>query len=244
MTEQYVKRADSYTKESGKIYDLIYSYKDYKGESAKIAESLKRRIKTGGNELLEAACGTGSYLEFLQKDWDVTGFDLSEGQIEYARTKLPDVNLQVADMIDYDDGQTYDAVICLFSSIGYLKTVEALNKTVKNFADHTKTGGVVIVEPWLKPDKFITGHVSTESQGDGNVGVTRVGVSSKRGNISVMHMHMMYSEGTSVEHYMEVHELAMYTHEQLASAFELAGLELEVDPKGLTGRGLYMGTKK
>jgi len=193
--------------------------------------------------LLEVACGTGNYLEFLKEKFDVSGFDLSRGQIAAAKEKLPSTELFVADMADFDTGRQYDAVICLFSSIAYMRTKKKLEKAIANMAKHTKPGGVVIVEPWLKPEKFITGHVSMETNSNGNMSVARMGVSSKRGNISVLDMHFMVSSGEGVEHFVETHEVAMYSDDDFADAFHGAGLELELDPKGLIGRGLYIGSK-
>lgn len=237
-------QTNSYVGESGEIYDLVYGYKDYEGEAGKVAASLKRRIKSGGNDLLEVACGTGNYLTHLRNDFNVSGFDLSDNQIAGARVKLPDIELFTDDMVTFNTGRQYDAVICLFSSIGYVLTTDRLNQTIENFAKHTKQGGAVMVEPWLMPDKFITGHISIESADDGKTYVSRMGTSSRKGNVSLMQMHFMVGRGEQVEHFVENHELGMFTHDELARAFELAGLELEVDAKGLTGRGLYIGTKK
>jgi ubiquinone/menaquinone biosynthesis C-methylase UbiE len=50
-------------KELAKYYDLLYPDKDYKKESDKIRQIIKRYKKTGGNDLLELACGTGRHAQ-------------------------------------------------------------------------------------------------------------------------------------------------------------------------------------
>ena len=109
-----VTEIPSYTRMTGEIYDLIYANKEYKGEAAKLTSIIEQKCESGGNSVLEAACGTGSYMKFLKDKFDISGFDLSSEQIEAAKKRLPDLNLFVADMADFDTGHQYDAVVCLF----------------------------------------------------------------------------------------------------------------------------------
>ncbi|MFC1853806.1 hypothetical protein ACFL27_26785 [candidate division CSSED10-310 bacterium] len=46
-------------------------------------------------------------------------------------------------------GKTYDVITCLFSSIGYVKTLSKLNQTVACMDHHLLPGGHLIFEPWL-----------------------------------------------------------------------------------------------
>ena len=47
-------------------------------------------------------------------------------------------------------------------------------------------------------------------------------------------------EAKSVEHFVEHHELALFTREEHLAAFRAAGLQVEHDEEGLIGRGLYI----
>lgn len=237
----------SYTQMTGAVYDLIYADKDYAGEAARITQMITERNRSGGNQVLEAACGSGNYMQYLHRDFEIEGFDLSKEQVASASAKLPDNKIEVADMLDFDMGKTYDNVLCLFSSIGYLGTKENLEKAIKNFAKHTKPGGLIIVEPWLKREEFEDGHVSIESDFNEDFAVSRMGVSSIEGNISVMEMHHMVGTSEGVERFTETHRLAMYTDQDFNDAFTSAGLEIEFLPEGLNSkgrsRGLYIGKK-
>lgn len=233
----------AYTRMSGEVYDLIYAEKDYAGQAQKVAEIIKARCESGGNLLLEAACGTGVYMQYLTPAFAVEGFDLSSGQVEAAQKRLPGARIVVADMIDFDMGQTYDAVVCLFSSIGYLKSKDNLDKAIANMAHHTKPGGVLIVEPWLGVEDFKPGHISLETSSDEKMTVARMGISSQEGNISVVDMHHMVGTENGIEHFVERNELAMYSDEEFADAFAKAGVGLEIDPEGLTDRRLCIGKK-
>ena len=46
-------------------------------------------------------------------------------------------------------GRRFDVITCLFSTIGYVKTYQNLAKTLRNFADHLRPGGLLLIEPWF-----------------------------------------------------------------------------------------------
>jgi SAM-dependent methyltransferase len=67
--------------------------------------------------------------------------------------------LHETDMLSFDVGKSFDAVTCLFSSIGYAGSVDGLNGAIDTMARHLKPGGVLVVEPWILPDKWQDGNV-------------------------------------------------------------------------------------
>jgi SAM-dependent methyltransferase len=147
-------------------------------------------------------------------------------------------------MLDFDMGESYDAVVCLFSSIGYLKTKKNLVKAVTNFARHTKPGGVVIVEPWIKASDFIEAHIAMEaSNSSSSMSVSRMGLITREGNITTLNLHYMVGTANGINHFVEAHQLAMYSDEDFIYAFVEAGLSIDIDPVGLTGRRLCVGSK-
>jgi SAM-dependent methyltransferase len=104
------------------LYDLLYSFKDYEAESAALVALIRGR-NPSASSLLDVACGTGRHLELLRPAFpDVAGVDLEPGLLEVARARLPEVSLSLADMRTFDLGRAFDAVTCLFSSVGYLMT--------------------------------------------------------------------------------------------------------------------------
>jgi ubiquinone/menaquinone biosynthesis C-methylase UbiE len=238
------EQADTYTKMSAEVYDLIYSEKRYDEEASKVKDTILTRCKSGGNQMLDVACGTGKHMEFLRDIFNVEGVDLSEEQLAVAKAKFPDARIEQGNMINFDMGKQYDSIICLFSSIGYVKTKENLDLTVNNMSRHLKPGGVILIEPWIRPEVFEPGNISLESNADRkDLKVVRAGISTREGNISILNMHHMIVRPDSVDHFVEKHELAMFTDKEFADAYKEAGLGIEIDPEGLTGRRLMIGTK-
>ena len=50
-------------------------------------------------------------------------------------------------MTDFDLGRGYDVVTCLFSAIGYVKTLEQVARTLACFRSHLADGGVIEIDP-------------------------------------------------------------------------------------------------
>jgi hypothetical protein len=46
-----------------------------------------------------------------------------------------------------------------------------------------------------------------------------------------------------VQHFVERHELALFTVQEQLDAFRAAGLAVDHDPAGLIGRGLYTAVR-
>ena len=107
---------------SAQIYDLLYTgsgIKDYVAEAVELHRIIDQACPAA-RTLLDVACGTGAHLAELRQWYSVEGVDLSPAMLAIARRKLPAIALHVADMRTFDLGRSFDAVICLFSSIGHV----------------------------------------------------------------------------------------------------------------------------
>jgi SAM-dependent methyltransferase len=225
---------------SARIYDAVYSWKDYAGEAARVHELVQAR-KPGAATLLDVACGTGTHLAELRRWYRCEGIDLDADLLAVARERLPDVPLHQGDMRDFDLGRRFDAVTCLFSAIGYMRTVEELDAAVAAMARHLEPGGVLVVEPWLSPEAVRIPHVGAVFVDEPELKIARVNTIQVDGRTSGFDFHYVVGTPESVEHFVEHHELGLFTREEQLAAFRAAGLEVEHDEEGLMGRGLYIG---
>lgn len=226
---------------SAAFYDLIYSGKDYRGESAHIHELIQRYKRTVGNRLLDAACGTGLHLQHLQLHYAVEGFDLDEELLAYAHERLPDVLFHHADMTAFDFGKQYDAITCLFSAIGYVETDERLRQTAAAFRKHLVKGGVLLVEPWFTPDGFFPDTLHVRFVDEPDVKLARMNISRVEGRVSLLNFHYMVGTPQAITTFEEVHRLGLFTVAEYRAALESAGFKVTHDPRGLDGRGLFIG---
>jgi ubiquinone/menaquinone biosynthesis C-methylase UbiE len=226
---------------SARYYDAIYAFKDYAKEAEHLHALILEHKRGDGVRLLDVACGTGNHLTHLNDHYEIEGVDLDEQMLEIARRKHPDVAFHQGDMLDFNLDQSFDVVTCLFSSIGYVKTVARLNQAMANMGRHLVPGGLLIVEPWLTPETYQPGTVHATFVDEPELKIARINVSQVEDGISVFDMHHLVGTPQGVEHFVERHELGLFTHEQYLASFLEAGLETVFDDEGLTGRGIYIG---
>src|SRR5688500_10096591 len=142
------------------IYDLVNEGrgKDYAGESRLVID-LIRAHRPDAASLLDVACGTGLHLGHFRAEFDrVAGLELSADMLDIARRRLPDVPFHLGDMRDFDLGDAkFDAVTCMFSSIGHMADVAELRAAMTCLARHTVPGGVAVIEPWWFPEAYHPG---------------------------------------------------------------------------------------
>jgi SAM-dependent methyltransferase len=227
------------------VYDLIYEAvgKDYAAESEQIRSLIERRVPEA-RTLLDVACGTGGHLRHLREAFEVTGVDLDPEMLEQARRFLTDVRLFEGDMCNLDLGETFDAVVCLFSSVGYVEGTDDLDVAVGSMARHVNTGGILVVDGWVRPDAWIDrGHISVDvATADPSVKVARVVRSERTGDCTVLEMHYLIATPDRVDHLVEHHRLTLFEPQAYESAFAKAGLEVEVVESPMPGRDRYVGS--
>lgn len=248
MSEKGFKDMDteSYTKMTADVYDAIYSRKDYEYEAETLKGFIARFKQTDGNELLDVACGTGLHLPFLADDFEITGVDLSQGQVDEAKKRLPELKFVQGDMREFDIQHKFDTVTCLFSSIGYVYPHPELEKAIGNMAKHLKPGGVLLIEPWLTKETYEPNkppHVLIGEKSEKSLKVTRTTSHGVDGDQTVMTMHHLVERPEGTEEFTEEHRLALYSRDDFQKAFEAAGLPMDYDEHGISGRGLYIGCK-
>lgn len=233
-------------KDLARYYDLIYSWKDYKKESLKLKKLIKQYKQVKGNKLLEVACGTGQHIKYIRKDFSILATDINEEMLQVARRNNKSIAFRKADMVNLNLGKQFDVILCLFSSIGYVKTYAKLQKTLRNFAKHLKQGGVVIIEPWLTKSVYKAGLPSMTTYDGKETKIARLGVSRKHGDVSVMDMHYLVAEkDKEVKYFADRHELAMFDINIFLKLMKEAGMESRFIKNGLMPkRGLYIGVKK
>ncbi len=231
---------------SAQFYDLVYLHmKDYAAEARAIQALINDEIGSAST-VLDVACGTGEHGRLLREGHGISvdGVDLDPGLIELARKKNPNNTFVVADMADFELSKEYDAVVCMFSSIGYADSVEKLNRTVANLARHAKPDGLVLVEPWLEPGRVENGFTTLRTFESDDLKLARVSRNEVTGTRSILHFEYVVATREKIEHVAERHVMTLFTHQEYLRAFSLAGLEVQFDPEGPGGRGLFVARKR
>jgi SAM-dependent methyltransferase len=106
-------------------------------------------VLPAAGRLLDMGCGTGRHLErFAALGWRVTGVDLSEPMLQEAGRKLSSAGLEAdlcrADLVDLSflEAGSFDAAICMFSTLGMIQSPEMRQRAVRQAARCLRPGGV------------------------------------------------------------------------------------------------------
>ena len=229
---------------SAEYYDLIYAaFKDYAAEMAQVS-SLLRRLNPDCRTVLDIGCGTGEHARLLtDQGFAVDGLDIETAFVRIASAKNPAGRFVVADMSDFQLPNRYDALLCLFSSIGYLRTLERVTRALACFRDHLAPGGLALVEPWFPPGVLEANREFTHSGETQGVKVSRHSRTEIDGTLSRLLFEYEIDDHGVVRRVSEVHELGLFTTEEMMRASGAAGLHVDHDPEGLTGRGLFIARR-
>ena len=228
---------------SAEYYDVVYGNKNYEREAHVVCRMIAER-RPGAQSLLDLACGTGAHDLHLSRYYEVDGVDLNAKFLAKARERNPRGQYSAGDMRDFALDRMYDIVVCLFSSIGYVQTLDNVRKTLVRCREHLTEGGLVLVEPWFTPDQWIPGKVHVLNAERDGIKICRMGHSAVRAGVSLNPCEYLVGTDEGLQHYKEMHQMGLFTVQEMHEAFAAAGLEVDYDPVGLMGRGLYIGTKK
>jgi SAM-dependent methyltransferase len=229
------------------IYDLVYTSgrnKDYAAEAAALADLVHTRNPRAAS-ILDVACGTGEHLKYLREFFpDAEGLELAEPMRAKALAKLPDVTVHAGDIRDFTLGRVFDVVACMFSSIGYVRSIGELHAAVKAMAGHLGRGGVLVIDPWFHPDSWQGGHLDhTVAIGHGRK-VLRLARSARRGRTSSVVYDYLVGDGDGVTHFTDVHEMSLFTRDEYTDAVIGAGCDDVKYVEGwAAGRGRIVAVK-
>lgn len=129
-------------------YHLLYNNRD-ESEAEKFIAALMAQLNLPkGLKVLDVACGKGRHAKTLQKlGFDVTGIDLSENSIAFAK-QFENERLH---FVRWDMRQTFrpkhfDLAVNLFSSFGYLPSDEDNLVALKAIAANLKPNGIFVLD--------------------------------------------------------------------------------------------------
>ena len=227
------------------LYDAIEESHDYRADAEAIHASIQARVAEAGT-LLDIACGTGRHLVELAKHYEVEGIDIDVEYLEAAKLRVPDATLHEGDMSDFDLGRKFDAVICMGSAIGYVKTHAGLLQAVSTMARHCAPDGAVIVEPFVSRERWPQqGRGGIQLRNDGQI--AWASLTSREGDLASIQMAFLAIGAGGIEHTEERHLLGLFSDKEYEEAFRAAGFEqVEHDEQGLhrtPPRGLYIARR-
>ncbi|HPF92034.1 MAG TPA: methyltransferase domain-containing protein [Flavobacteriales bacterium] len=130
-----------------RYYSLLYGHRDVEDARQWADAILEHWALPPGSVLLDLACGRGRHAAlFAEAGMKVTGVDISEASIEEARMNVPEAEFVVHDMREPFRPGTFDAVCCLFTSLGYFDDIADDRAVFRAVRDALKPGGRFVLD--------------------------------------------------------------------------------------------------
>jgi predicted TPR repeat methyltransferase len=94
--------------------------------------------------VLEIACGTGAILKLMEKQYAISGLDLSKEMLSIAKKKIKKGNFYHQDMTSFSLNKKFDIILCIYDSINHLLKFAEWTKVFKNSSKHLNENGLFI----------------------------------------------------------------------------------------------------
>jgi SAM-dependent methyltransferase len=227
-------------------YDLLYSVKNYEAE-ADYVSSLIQKFRRGARSMLDIGCGTGSHgFHFAQRDYDVTGVDLSPKMISLANQKkaqkgITNISFEQGDIRSLRLGREFDVVVSLFHVMNYLTKTKDMAAGFATAVDHIKAGGLFIFDSWYGPAVLSDlPKVGVRRFENDRTKVTRLAEPTLHPNRNVVDVsyEMIVQEKGSAEIAVikETHAVRYFFQPEIEGLLEGLGVEILAVEEWLTGK--------
>jgi len=226
-------------------YDALYvNDREYAPEAARVKALLTRHGILPQADLLVLACGTGGHIPYFKDDYHVSGLDLSEDMLDLAREKFPGVRFHLGNLIDFKLDSGFDAMICLYGSIGFVKTVDNLRASMKRIAAHLRSDGLALITPWSTVEDF-QDLIVVDAADQPDLKIARMEqVRLKEPKIVEVTFHHLIGKNNEVTYHKQSMEIGLFSREEYISAMTDAGLKVVEEYTGTDVRGgAYIGKR-
>lgn len=218
------------------VYDAIYRSKDYDDEVNLIERILASHGLAGSRRLLDLGCGTGNHaFRLAERGHFVVGVDRSTDMLALASAKAKracsgSVEFHEADIRKLDLGRQFDAVLMMFTVLGYQLEDSDLMAALATVRRHLQPGGLFLFDVWYGP--AVLANRPGERQISVEQGAARINRKSRATLDLARHLCRVtfdlehLGNDRAMETWQEEHVVRYYFYPEIESALAQNRLEL------------------
>lgn len=199
-------------------YPILYKHRDFAEAQFFITKLFNFLELSKNSKILDLACGRGRHAVFINKlGYNVTGVDLSVNSIKDAsKCENASLTFSVHDMRKTYKANEFDAVVNLFTSIGYFDSEQEDDLVLNAVYANLKCNGIFVLD-YLNCDKIKNCLPIKESK---EIEQCSFNISKYiRNNCIIKEIEVRDNAGT--HNYAE--KIALYTETVLRAKLEKAG---------------------
>jgi SAM-dependent methyltransferase len=226
------------------VYSHLFTPDRAQKEAAFALEALD--LKPGAR-VLDLCCGPGRHsLELARHGLHVTGLDLNPDYLETARRTAQTANLLLetvaADMREIPFQNSFDAVINMYSSFGYLESEADDARVLEAAARAIKPGGRLLLD-MLNREWAVANYIPHDwhAAADGTLYVER-----RELDLATSRMHVSFTvvEANGGRRDSVGHHIRLYTLTETTRLLEQAGFRFDAVFGGFEGEAYAIATRR
>ena len=119
----------------------------YADQALAIVDQLILPFLHSGAHILDLCCGTGQLANKLaSKGYRVTGIDVSDEMIRFARDNAPNGDFIIQDARHFHFLQTFDAAISTYDGLNFIMSLPELTDVFENVYESLQSGGLFLFD--------------------------------------------------------------------------------------------------
>lgn len=206
-------------------YHILYSQRNDE-EAEYLIDNLSAYLKPAlHSRILDIACGRGRHAVYLnKKGFDVTGIDLSEQSIKYAKQfENKHLHFFVHDMRKLGYINYYDIAMNLFTSFGYFDTEKDHVNALKSFRKSIKDDGRLVID-YFNTQKILQNLTHRETKNIEGI---------------AFDIHKFVADGKIIKHINFEHKNKHFAFEERVQAFTKDDFERMFEKSGLAVKEIF-----
>lgn len=131
-------------------YSKLYDFNNYDKKMDKVASKFFSYVKDHNikiNSHIDFGCGTGYFCKLVSNSNIKTmGIDLSDGMINVAKEKYPNIKFEHGNIIDYKSKEKVDFISCNYDTVNHLIEFDEWRKFFKNVYSTLNDNGLFLFD--------------------------------------------------------------------------------------------------
>ncbi len=226
------------------VYGHMFTAERAAKESAFVASALE--LKPGAS-VLDLCCGQGRHsVQLAKRGLKVTGLDLNPAYLELAQQAATASKVEIAtiaaDMREIPYENTFDAIVNMYSSFGYLESEDEDLKVLESAGKALKAGGRLMLD-MLNREWAIDNYIQNDwhTGADGTLYIERRDLDLAA---SRMHVHFIVVDPNGSRRESIGHNIRLYTLTEMTRLLERVALRVTSVFGGFDDEAYGIGTRR